>query len=105
MLASQLRKVDTMIGIDTKNKVDSLDRTLDKLRQSTIELKSDIKTLYSDVGISTAKRHTLERKFAKVVEALLDVDSVYKKHTRTLRQELSEVVYELERQYAMDNLA
>jgi len=94
-----------MIGVDTKNKVDSLDRTLDNLRQKTIELKSDIKTLYSDVGISITKRNLLERKFAKVVEALLDVDSVYKKHTRTLRQELSEVVYELERQYAMDNLA
>ena len=104
-MASQLRKVDTMIGVDTKNKVDSLDRTLDNLRQKTIELKSDIKTLYSDVDISITKRNLLERKFAKVVEALLDVDSVYKKHTRTLRQELSEVVYELERQYAMDNLA
>jgi len=94
-----------MIGVDTKNKVDSLDSTLDNLRQKTIELKSDIKTLYSDVGISITKRNLLERKFAKVVEALLDVDSVYKKHTRTLRQEISEVVYELERQYAMDNLA
>ena len=94
-----------MIGVDTKNKVDSLDRTLDRLRQSTIELKSDIKTLYSDVDISITKRNLLERKFAKVVEALLDVDSVYKKHTRTLRQELSEVVYEIDRPYAMDNLA
>lgn len=104
-MASQLRKVDTMIGIDTKNKVDSLDRTLDSLRQKTIELKSEITTLYSDVGISTTRQRTLERKFAKVVEALLDVDSVYKKQTRTLRQELSEVVYEIDRPYAMDNLA
>tara|TARA_Y100001937_G_scaffold21478_1_gene30280 strand:- start:6466 stop:6750 length:285 start_codon:yes stop_codon:yes gene_type:complete len=94
-----------MIGIETKDKIDSLDRRLDNLRQKTIELKSDIKTLYSDVGIHATKRNTLERKFAKVVEALLDVDSVYKKHTRTLRQELSEVVYEIERNYAMDNLA
>ena len=73
-----------MIGVDTKNKVDSLDSTLDNLRQKTIELKSDIKTLYSDVGISITKRNLLERKFAKVVEALLDVDSVYKNHKRTL---------------------
>ena len=47
MLASQLRKVDTMIGIDTKNEIDQLDSEVERLRTKTLELKSNIKTLYN----------------------------------------------------------
>jgi chromosome segregation ATPase len=93
-----------MIDNDTSNKLDSLDRTLDDLRQKTITLKTNIKSLYSEVNISNARRNTLERKFNKVVEALLDVDSVYKKQTRSLRQQLSEIVYAKNRQYTLDNM-
>ena len=103
MLASQLRKVDTMIGIDTKNEIDQLDSEVERLRTKTLELKSSIKTLYNKHNISINRRNTLESKFARVVETLLDVDSIYKKHTREVRQMLTEVIYELAKNYNEDN--
>lgn len=84
-----------MVSVDTKLEIDQLDREVEILRTKTIELKSKIQTFYSKHNVSETRRNTLQSKFARVVESLLDVDSVYKKHTRGVRQMLTEVIYEL----------
>jgi len=88
-----------MVNVDTKLEIDQLDSEVERLRAKTIELKSKIKTFYSKHNVSETRRRTLESKFARVVESLLDVDSVYKKHTRGVRQMLTEVIYELGKDY------
>jgi len=80
-----------MVDTDTKLKVDSLDRRLNKLRQSALELKSDMKTLYSELGLGINKTNTLDSKYSFLVERILDVDSVFNKHTRQTRLMLQEI--------------
>jgi len=94
-----------MLDKETKIKIDSLDRRLEKLRTTAIELKSDMKTLYSELRLSQHKMNTLESKYGLLVERILDVDSVFNKHTRETRQILTELVYEMSRNYELDNRA
>ena len=94
-----------MLDKDTKLKIDSLDRRLEKVRSSAIELKSDMKTLYSELGLSQRKINTLESKYGMLVERILDVDSVFNKHTRQTRQMLTELMYEMSANYELDNRA
>ena len=83
-----------MVNKDTKMKLDSLDRRLNELRRKSIELKTDMKTLYSEARLSEMKRTTLESKYNTLVERILDVDSVWYKHTREVRQMLVEIQME-----------
>jgi hypothetical protein len=89
------KKGRLMVNIDTKLEIDQLDSEVERLRTKTIELKSAISTFYNKHNVSNLRLNTLESKFARVVETLLDVDSIYKKHTREVRQMLTEIIYEL----------
>ena len=84
-----------MANYDKHDKIVSLDREFDVIRNRVMSLRSDVSTFYNHHHIDTSKTRVFSTKLDKVVELILDAESVYKKQEREIRQLLQEVVKEV----------
>lgn len=74
-----------MENYDKKDKIDSLDREFDVIRNKIMNLRSDVNTLYNDNNVELSKSRVFSKKLDKVVELVLDAESVYKKQVRDIK--------------------
>ena len=81
-----------MANYDKHDKIVSLDREFDVIRNRVMSLRSDVSTFYNNNNIDTSKTRVFSTKLDKVVELILDAESVYKKQVRETRQLIQEVV-------------
>lgn len=81
-----------MANYDKHDKIVSLDREFDVIRNRVMSLRSDVSTFYNNNHIDASKTRVFSTKLDKVVELVLDAESVYKKQVRETRQLIQEVV-------------
>jgi len=81
-----------MSDYDKHNKIISLDREFDVIRNKIIGLRSDVRIFYNNNNIATSKTSEFSQRLDKVIELVLDAESVYKKQVRETRQLIQEVV-------------
>lgn len=82
-----------MKNYDKMDKINSLDSRFNSLQNIVKELRSDVRTFYNNNHIETSKSVIFGKKLDKVVELILDSESIYRKQVEETRQIIQEIVY------------